>query len=408
MKKNSFRKSLIVSALALFSAQSYAWYCPYSPVQGGYTNLVSWFQQYNARWQSTVAPVGNFQTAMNTAEQTIQTTLDKMETALMNKFNQSDANIEKAIGKFVTTVNSQLESMGTAQITSNNAIAEYENQDRIIDEVNKIAEEAEQPITNCMQFAVGQSLTNTFATMKKTASASALDIAQRGVNASSTALVSEKISQYQDLKKNYGESTDPVLKDADVNASLLFGSHTGALTRYQPKQDDASKAFISNIVREYDIPARMGVNQEQLGQGLGKRYTNLQRRMGTYLGLATHSLESIRANHQANPSLVSFYTAAKLTPNPSIKANGVSVAEVLDTYAQKMIGPENTAAIAGAKSTTTVLRQMAQNNAMRLWVKNQKIQSAERIQAMEAAKLALLAEEVLGNQAQVYSAAAKQ
>ena len=177
---------------------------------------------------------------------------------------------------------------------------------------------------------------------------------------------------------------------------------------HQPKQDDASKAFISNIVREYDIPARMGVNQEQLGQGLGKRYTNLQRRMGTYLGLATHSLESIRANHQANPSLVSFYTAAKLTPNPNIKANGVSVAEVLDTYAQKMIGPENTAAIAGAKSTTTVLRQMAQNNAMRLWVKNQKIQSAERIQAMEAAKLALLAEEVLGNQAQVYSAAAKQ
>ena len=46
-----------------------------------------------------VAPVGNFQTAMNTAEKTINTTLDKMQKALMMKFNQSDANIEKAIGK---------------------------------------------------------------------------------------------------------------------------------------------------------------------------------------------------------------------------------------------------------------------------------------------------------------------
>ncbi|MFC2471014.1 MAG: hypothetical protein ACFNVI_06380 [Lachnoanaerobaculum gingivalis] len=82
--------------------------------------------------------------------------------------------------------------------------------------------------------------------------------------------------------------------------------------------------------------------------------------------------------------------------------------KVLNTYAEKMMGPENTSAIAGAKTSTTILRQMAQNNAMRLWVKNQKIQSAERVQAMEAAKLALLAEEVVGEQAKIYGAAAKQ
>lgn len=400
--KLNFRKTFLACLLTIASSQSFAYFCPID--NAGYTTLMQWHQRYNAKWQQKVAPVGNFQTAMNMAEKTINLTLDKMEKALMTKFNQSDANIEKAIGKFVTTVNNQLSNMGTAQITANNSIAEYENMNDVIEQMNKISEEAEQPITNCMQYAVGQSLTEAFGTMKRTSSASSLDVAQRSVT---NALEKEtRVKQYNELKKTYVETNDPLLKDADVNAALLFGSQTGQLTRFKSVHDDASKAFISNIVREYDVPARIGTNQEQSVNG--KRLTNLQRRMATYLGLATNSLESVRSNHQANPALISFYEAARLTPSNEIKQNGVSVYEVLNTYAEKMMGPENTASIAGAKSATTILRQMAQNNAMRLWVKNQKIQSAERIQAMEAAKLALLAEEVLGEQAKTYGAVAKQ
>lgn len=400
--KFNLKKSLIACALIFASSQSMAFYCPID--NAGYTSLMQWHQQYNAKWQQKVAPVGNFQTAMNTAEKTVNTTLDKMQKALMRKFNQSDANIEKAIGKFVTTVNNQLSNVGTAQITANNAIAEYENMNDVTEQINKISEEAEQPITNCMQFAVGQSLTGAFSVMKRTSNASALDLAQRAVT--NTSEKGTRVEQYNKLKKSFVETNDPTLKDADVNAALLFGSHTGQLTRFNSSHDDASKAFISNIVREYDIPARIGTNQELSVNG--KRLTNIQRRMGTYLALATNSLESVRANHQANPSLTGFYEAAKLTPSNQVKENGVSVYEVLNTYAEKMMGPENTSAIAGAKTGTTILRQMAQNNAMRLWVKNQKIQSAERVQAMEAAKLALLAEEVVGEQAKIYGAAAKQ
>lgn len=400
--KFNLKKSLIACALAFTSAHSVAYFCPID--NAGYTSLMQWHMQYNIKWQQKVAPVGNFQTAMDTAEKTINTALDKMQKALMMKFHQSDANIEKAIGKFVTTINTQLSNVGTAQVAANNAIAEYENMNDVIEQANKISEEAEQPITNCMQFAVGQSLTDAFATMKRTSSASSLDLAQRAVTNSNEKAT--RLEQYDKLKKTYVETNDPVLKDADVNAALLFGSQTGQLTRFKSSQDDASKAFISNIVREYDIPARIGDNQESSSNG--KRLTNIQRRMGTYLGLAANSLESVRANHQAIPALTSFYEAAKLTPSNEIKENGVSVYEVLNTYAEKMMGPENTSAIAGAKNSTTVLRQMAQNNAMRLWVKNQKIQSAERIQAMEAAKLALLAEEVIGEQAKIYGAAAKQ
>ena len=396
------KKTFCALIVACVATPASAFYCPVD--NAGLTTLTQWHTAFNAKWQSRVAPVGNFQTAMDTAEQTINTTLDKMETALMNKINQSDANIEKAIDKFVTIVNNQLSGFGTGQITANTAMAEYENMKEAESKIHALTEQAEQPITNCMQFAAGQSLSESFNTMKRTASASALDLSQRAVSNANEQ--STRLSEYVERKDKFVNTNDESIKNGDVNASLLFGSHTGALTRYLPAQDDAAKAFISNIVREYDIPARIGTVQED--STAGKRYTNLQRRMATYLGLATNSLESVRANHQASTDLLAFYDAAKLTPTPEAQKYGVSVSEVLNTYAEKMIGPENTAAIASAKTETTILRQMAQNNAMRLWVKNKKIQSAERIQAMEAAKLALLAEEVLGEQAKLYQSAIKQ
>lgn len=402
MKKFFGKKSLIATMMLSVSSSSFGYYCPVD--NEGFTSLVQWHVAFYAKWGLRVAPVGNFQMAMNTAERTINLTLDKMERALMTKIHQSDANIEKALNKFTTAVNTQLSNFGTAQIVANTAIEEYDNAKLVSAKINALTEAAEQPITNCMQFAAGQKLSQAFATMQRTANASALDLSQRAVSNNNEK--STRLAEYNDRKAKYVETNDPTIKNGDVNASLLFGSHTGALTRYLPAQDDAAKAFISNIVREYDLPARIGSSQENsVGR---KRYTNIQRRLATYLGLAANSLESVRANHQASGELLSFYEAAKLTPSKDAQKYGVSVSEILNTYAEQMIGPENTAAIASAKSNTTVLRQMAQTNAMRLFVKNKKIQSTERLLAMEAAKVALQAEEVLGEQARMYQSVIKQ
>lgn len=71
---------------------------------------------------------------------------------------------------------------------------------------------------------------------------------------------------------------------------------------------------------------------------------------------------------------------------------------MLNAYAEKILSGNALNTIASATEPTMLLRQLNQNTTMRLMVSFIEMKSNERVQAMEAAKLALLAEKVLGEQ----------
>lgn len=385
MKLNKLTKlCLLVGGLS--SGNAMAWWCSDSIT---YTTIMQFQQEFTMN----TAGLGNLQKSLDFVEKSINRRLDLMDQMMQKQIDAATTNQDNAIKAAEQKIIDALQRFGSSQLTANNALAEHKVKRLTQKEVNSIADKLEQPATNCMQYGMGQTIFESSNRMAKNSSAAALQTSLTALSVTDSNAVQR--ATYENLKSNYIQTSKPEMKDADVNASLAFGSSTGGYTRASTDEDGAVEAFKNHLIGEIYAPPRLDYQENTLS---GQVYADLQRRYSTYQGLASKSANSVTEFTQANPDLVAFYEQSKLTPTQEQIQNGVSQSEVLNAYAEKILSGNALNTIASATEPTMLLRQLNQNTTMRLMVSFIEMKSNERVQAMEAAKLALLAEKVLGEQ----------
>lgn len=385
MKLNKLTKlCLLVGGLS--SGNAMAWWCSDSIT---YTTIMQFQQEFTMN----TAGLGNLQKSLDFVEEAINRRLDLMDQMMQKQIDAATTNQDNAIKAAEQKIIDALQRFGSSQLTANNALAEHKVKRLTQKEVNSIADKLEQPATNCMQYGMGQTIFESSNRMAKNSSAAALQTSLNALSVTDSNAVQR--ATYENLKSNYIQTSKPEMKDADVNASLAFGSSTGGYTRASTDEDGAVEAFKNHLIGEIYAPPRLDYQENTLS---GQVYADLQRRYSTYQGLASKSANSVTEFTQANPDLVAFYEQSKLTPTQEQIQNGVSQSEVLNAYAEKILSGNALNTIASATEPTMLLRQLNQNTTMRLMVSFIEMKSNERVQAMEAAKLALLAEKVLGEQ----------
>lgn len=385
MKLNKLTKlCLLVGGLS--SGNAMAWWCSDSIT---YTTIMQFQQEFTMN----TAGLGNLQKSLDFVEEAINRRLDLMDQMMQKQIDATTTNQDNAIKAAEQKIIDALQRFGSSQLTANNALAEHKVKRLTQKELNSIADKLEQPATNCMQYGMGQTIFESSNRMAKNSSAAALQTSLNALSVTDSNAVQR--ATYENLKSNYIQTSKPEMKDADVNASLAFGSSTGGYTRASTDEDGAVEAFKNHLIGEIYAPPRLDYQENTLS---GQVYADLQRRYSTYQGLASKSANSVTEFTQANPDLVAFYEQSKLTPTQEQIQNGVSQSEVLNAYAEKILSGNALNTIASATEPTMLLRQLNQNTTMRLMVSFIEMKSNERVQAMEAAKLALLAEKVLGEQ----------
>lgn len=391
MKMNKITQTLTLLSLPTFSLfmanNAQAWVCSAGVVEP--STMIAIQQDF----QTATAGLGNLQASLTLVQNTIDARLNVMDQMLQKQIDAGTVNQENALNAARQKIIAALERFGAAQTQANTAISSRKIQKFHEKQINKLTNGMEQPITNCMQYSAGKNLFNTTAKMARTANQNALQTSRNALAIQEPRAARKAV--YDELNDSYISATSDVLKDADVNAALAFGGSNGSYTRSSAQEDKASDAFRSHIVGEVYAPATLEYQEKTSS---GQLYTNLQRRIATYLGLASKSIGDVMENHRADVDLVDFYTSAGLSLSDSQKTNGVSYSEVVNTYAEKMLNGNVLKSISSASDPKTILRQINQNMSMKLLVAYRTMQSNERMQAMQAAKLALLAEKVLGDQ----------
>lgn len=323
----------------------------------------------------------------------INAKLAEIQSAWTEKMSVSDGRITSALDVLSEDISNAIMAYGQSQIMLDGALSNYETAQQAKIENVKVVKELEQPITNCMQFAIGKNLSGNIKNLRKQTVERVTNKVTDALDKTNT-MTSDQV--YLNNKNLYATETSKI-PNGDINAALMFGGYDGALTRYTAEEEEATGAFIENIVGMQNLPIK--ASGSQLLSANGQRYENLRQRFVTHLSAAETSMWNVANFYKAQPELLSFFTQAQLTPNKVAETHGVSVNEVLSTYTAKIMSGQVLRDNAGTNSNEKLLRQMAQTEVMNAWIDIQRLQTNGRLQVLEASKLALLQEEVLRDDA---------
>jgi hypothetical protein len=248
-----------------------------------------------------------------------------------------------------------------------------------------------------MQYAAGQSFADGMMAMRLNAASAAAQIG----SAVTSPTGNWELEEFETNRKKFtGEN-----QYKDMQTGALFGSSNGSLTRVATTDNNSVKTVINYLTGLAYSPRNLGSNQDESDNG--KMYSRLQRQYAAYASLSSYVLSAVANNHTPQKSLLAFYKNAGLTLTPEQEQNGVSIAELYDTYTQKLLSRPQIEANAKAKSLT-LLRNMSQMDAVALYMEVQELQQQERTEALKAAELSLMTHKVLGPQAQIYTQVSKQ
>ena len=350
---------------------------------------------YQSQWNSVYSGVkgGNVSTSILATTQVLVTRITEIEIALVRRLDKSDLKISGELDKAAHTLQERIIKVGQGAIQANAAISHYKKQKKMESDINKATESFEQPITNCIQYASGQAFSEgAMATRLSAASAAAL-VGSASLKADNSS--NWELEEFNTNRKNFIGNN----QYKDMQTSSLFGNSDGSLTRTAKVDNNSVRSVINYLTGLAYTPRQIGSNQDD--SYAGQNYSHLQRQYAAYTSLSSYVLSAVANNHTPQKSLLSFYQNAGLTVTPEQQQNGVSIAELYDTYTQKMLSKPQIEANAKAKSLT-LLRNMSQMDAMALYMEVQELQQQERTEALKAAELSLMTHKVLGKQANTY------
>lgn len=383
----------VVAAFA--SSSAFAAYCSY----GSFIQYSAMYEKpYLAQYKATISAGltgGNIRASLTKMQTELVSRITALEQTLLQKMTLSDGTFVSNMEQFAERVTNQIKKFGAAQLQSNTAIATYEEKVETQAELNAIQSKFEQPITNCLHLSAGKSFPNTIKGIRKQVAYNAKDTGSMVANS----IQSGQSWQQQEYARNAKlfRSNGTQLTDGDVQSAVLFGSLDGGKTRPKGIQEESLRSVTSYLTGLAYVPK--AVDRNQANSIAGQDFALLQRRNAAFTSLSQYAIDSVAQRYEPRSDLNGFFATAKLTMTPEQQAQGVSVAEMMDLYVKKIMSKEQISSLAQATDEMQLLRSMAQNDAMNLWVMVQDLNMAEQMEVMKAAEVSLLTQDILGDKA---------
>ena len=197
--KKKVLNTLLVGALGVGISTSSSAALTVSGLITGYVN--SALKMYESQWDSVYNNVkgGNVASSILQTTNNLVTRITEIEINLVKRLDKSDLKISGELDKATNTIQDRLIKVGQGQIQANSARSHYKTQKKIESNINKATEDFEQPITNCMQYAAGQSFADGMMAMRLNAASAAAQIG----SAVSSPTGNWELEEFETNRKNY-------------------------------------------------------------------------------------------------------------------------------------------------------------------------------------------------------------
>ena len=245
-------------------------------------------------------------------------TFDSVDQVAVNKSSQYEGLANK--------ISEKLKLFGQGQIQADAARSSYEEKQRVVKELNKIAVESSQPTNNCEKLRNGAK-SSTFSEMSRKESQFNSSNTAKNAFLSGDRLdlkaYTDNVKRFCNMQQQseglcYFSTSSANLADGDMNTAVLFGTD-GEETRGS-EYDVAMDAAIQHLTGEDYLAAPYQTVETTDPNGLyvedvvldaipstAKRYENLRKRHSAIIGLVSDGLYSSANSHGYMPIDITNY-----------------------------------------------------------------------------------------------------
>jgi hypothetical protein len=315
-------------------------------------------------------------------------------------------------GHVAGTIAATGQQTAVANMQGQQAMSELEEFRRMEHKASDVNQAAKQPVTSCQAINTAANMTTAMNTAASRGAANVQVINTRlASNVDTGKLVVTNFANSSNVYCSADDiarqrctsgtaSSDPHYAGADRNAATLFGSvQDGSIETYDgPKQLQASNDYINRLVAS--MPPEMLKTQDWEKTVQGKAYVEEFRNYQAVTSLGAYSLSQIQASHSPIQGLGDSTLASDVTKNPN-----AGLMEVVGAFVKAQFSAPSFQALATG-SAEEILRYIAHNDALNLYINFEQLKQGQRVEAMTAANLELTAEQVMRPQlAQEFQAA---
>lgn len=321
---------------------------------------------------------------------------------LSNTFSeQFGGRLERAFSAIGSGIQGEIAKSAVAQKNTSEAIAQYEAQERFRQQALEVNEKLKQPANTCATLATSNNLGKVEAKVRAAATGATREATTASLSTVNTG--SKILTNYSNSLNNYCTEADerfgrcstksipePKLAGADVNAGLLFGSASDPASRtYMPGQAKAMRDYISRVTASTTPESLAAVSPKAERTDAGKAYQDMLRTYTAFMSMSQYSLNSIAASYDIDQGL------GERTMMQGRVGKDASMMDVVAAFVSEKFSPRSLKDAASQTQAEVILRDIAQTTSFRLWLEYQNVNQSQRIEAMNAMQLALLAESTL-------------
>lgn len=321
--------------------------------------------------------------------------------------------VEDAVVQSGAAVRGELLKATMANKSVAEGIEAYEQQEALRNRAQDLSEAMRQPATTCQSMATANSLSAADQSAQIGTLQSQRKLLSKVSVAGNTNTLSVVDSSYKASNANFCSNEDQALGLCTVKTggqyANLAGADRDAMTLFQSKdgsssfegngaaQGEAADSYIARVVGGLPPQALQQQGEDYYKKNQQARaYVELSRRYNAMLSMGAYSLNQIKEMHRTQPGLGNDTMLATVNvPGFTANKTDMSMAEAVERFVATKFSPDSVKDLAKATKPNLILRDMAQMNAFSLWMSYQGMQQSERVEALQAHQLALIAEQTL-------------
>lgn len=376
-KRRPLASLMVAGALMIGPGVAHAdYYCTLA-VGLAQTNIIAQIQTSTSSIQSDIS----------SAEQSINNQTKDSENNISDQMTEFQESLEDLLIKIAKTLQGEIGKQTQAIRATQESIATYEIQESLRREAAQVSEKLEQPAFVCQTMAMTEGIrTATQAARGRAASFTKTRVDSMMTEASPRHRIlnnynrsTSKFCTEQDISAGRCTGT-PQLVNGDISASHLFGAANGGGLTYLPGQTEAVDAYIDRIAGTPPAALPVKCDTEQC-----KAFEETRKDYAAFLSLPVHSLAEVASAYMPQQGL-----ATQTGTKEILGKDDVSMMEAIEGFIKMKFSKEGIMSSGEALSPEKVLRELAQNQGFRLWMDFQNMRQLERIEAMQAAELAIV------------------
>lgn len=325
--------------------------------------------------------------AVQAARSALSNQIAKAENNLSEQMTRFQTSLEELLIRISNTLQGEIGKQTQAIRSVQESIATYQVQEELRREAATLSEKLEQPAFVCQTMAMSEGIQDASgATRARSAQFTRTRIdAMLNESSPATRIANSYDRSVTKFCTAFDIATgrckgDPQIINGDISAAHLFGSASGRGLTYDENQTEAVDAYIERII---GMPPRSLETKCETAQC--KAFEEMRKDYAAFVSLPMHSLAEISSAYAPQKGL-----AARTGTQEVASGEDISMMEAVDAYVRMKFSKDSILASGKAMSSETLLREIAQNQAFRLWMEFNNMRQMERIEAMQAAELAIV------------------